>query len=86
MSREREDDALYELTVEQQERAIALTVARDILCVKAGRYAERAIVPADLIAVADYIRAVGPPRLDARTAWLCEDVVKRVMKSHGMTA
>lgn len=43
------------LTGEQQQRALALCTARDMLLVKSGQYAERPIDPFDLIRVAAWV-------------------------------
>lgn len=45
----------YVLTPEQEDRAVALAVARELLIVKAGKFAERQLDPAHLIDVARWI-------------------------------
>lgn len=45
----------YVLTPEQEDRSVALAVARDILLVKGGKYAERPIDPDHLITLATWI-------------------------------
>lgn len=43
------------LTCEQEDRAVALEIARDLLVVKSGQYAERPLDPEHLIRLADWI-------------------------------
>ncbi|MEJ7633239.1 hypothetical protein [Aeromicrobium sp.] len=43
------------LTQDQEDRAVALTVARDLLLVKGGKFAERPLDPTALITVARWI-------------------------------
>lgn len=45
----------YVLTPEQEDRSVALAVARELLVVKGGKYAERALDPAHLIDLARWI-------------------------------
>lgn len=48
-------------TMEQEDRAVALAVARELLLVKAGKFAERALDPENMIAIATWILAGAPP-------------------------
>lgn len=45
----------YVLTPEQEDRSVALAVARDLLLVKGGKYAERPLEPSHLIHLARWI-------------------------------
>lgn len=51
----------YVLTPEQEDRSVALAVARDLLLVKAGKFAERPLNPDHLIALAMWILGVPDP-------------------------